>query len=405
MGVLAPFATPLYLMAKPVGSRCNLRCAYCYYLEKEKLYAADGCDMMMADRVLEAFIRQYIESQTTPAVLFTWHGGEPLLRDRSYYEKIIALQRRYARGIRVGNAIQTNGTLIDDDTCRFFKDNGWLVGLSVDGPEDLHDRYRRTATGGPTFAAVMRAVETLNRNGVDWNALAVINAYNVCHPDRFYDFFKSVDCHYIQFTPVVERLVGHSDGRHLAAVTDTGAALADFSVAPRRWGDFLCALFDRWVSSDVGTYFIQLFDATLANWVGVPPGVCSLGSYCGHAGVVEHNGDVYSCDHFVFPEYRLGNILDRPLLDMMYGDRQRDFGAAKRGALPRQCRECRYSLICNGECPRNRFVVTADGEPGLNYLCEGYYRFFDHSAPYMRFMKDELLAGRPAANVMKRVAK
>lgn len=406
MDALAPFASPLYLMAKPVGSRCNLRCDYCYYLEKEKLYPASGHGaMMMDDRVLETFIRQYIESQTTPAVLFTWHGGEPLLRDRSYYEKIIALERRYARGIRVDNAIQTNGTLLDDDWCRFFRDNGWLVGLSVDGPEDLHDRYRRTAGGGPSFAAVMRAIETLSRNAVDWNALAVVNAFNARQPDRFYDFFRSVGCHYIQFTPVVERLVRHADGRHLASAVDTSAPLADFSVTPELWGDFLCRVFDRWVRADVGTYFVQLFDATLANWVGVPPGLCSLGSYCGHAGVVEHNGDIYSCDHFVFPEYRLGNILDRPLLDMMYSGRQRDFGAAKRGALPRQCRECRYSLICNGECPRNRFAVTADGEPGLNYLCGGYYRFFDHSAPYMRFMRDELLAGRPAAGVMALAAK
>lgn len=406
MDALAPFASPLYLMAKPVGSRCNLRCDYCYYLEKEKLYSASGHGgMMMDDRVLETFIRQYIESQTTPAVLFTWHGGEPLLRDRSYYEKIIALERRYARGIRVDNAIQTNGTLLDDDWCRFFRDNGWLVGLSVDGPEDLHDRYRRTAGGGPSFAAVMRAIETLDRNAVDWNALAVVNVYNARHPDRFYDFFRSVGCHYIQFTPVVERLVRHADGRHLASVADTSASLADFSVTPGLWGDFLCRVFDRWVRADVGTYFVQLFDATLANWVGVPPGVCSLGSYCGHAGVVEHNGDIYSCDHFVFPEYRLGNILDRPLLDMMYSGRQRDFGSAKRGALPRQCRECRYTDICNGECPRNRFVLSADGQPGLNYLCEGYYRFFSHSEPYMRFMRDELLAGRPASNVMALAAK
>lgn len=406
MDALAPFASPLYLMAKPVGSRCNLRCDYCYYLEKEKLYSASGHGgMMMDDRVLETFIRQYIESQTTPAVLFTWHGGEPLLRDRSYYEKIMILERRYARGIRVDNAIQTNGTLLDDDWCRFFRDNGWLVGLSVDGPEGLHDRYRRTAGGGPSFAAVMRAIETLDRNAVDWNALAVVNVYNARHPDRFYDFFRSVGCHYIQFTPVVERLVRHADGRHLASVADTSAPLADFSVTPGLWGDFLCRVFDRWVRADVGTYFVQIFDATLANWVGVPPGVCSLGSYCGHAGVVEHNGDIYSCDHFVFPEYRLGNILDRPLLDMMYSGRQRDFGAVKRGALPRQCRECRYTDICNGECPRNRFVLSADGQPGLNYLCEGYYRFFSHSEPYMRFMRDELLAGRPASNVMVLAAK
>lgn len=387
------------MMAKPVGSRCNLRCSYCYYLEKENIYGP-GQSLMMDDRLLENFIRQYIESQTSPAVFFTWHGGEPLLRDRAYYERVIALQRKYARGIRVDNAIQTNGTLINDDWCRFFRDNGWLVGLSVDGPEDLHDKYRRAAGGGPTFASVMRAIDCLNRNRVDWNALAVINDFNADAPDRFYDFFKSVDCRYIQFTPVVERLTNHPDGRTLASAADTGAMLAPFSVSPEQWGEFLCTLFDRWVRNDVGSYFIQLFDATLANWVGVAPGVCSLGSYCGHAGAVEHNGDVYSCDHFVFPEYRLGNINDLTLLEMMYSPRQNAFGSAKRGALPRQCLDCRYTHICNGECPRNRFALTADGQPGLNYLCRGYHRFFSHSEPYMRFMKAELEAGRAPANVM-----
>lgn len=402
---LAPFARPLYLMAKPAGASCNLACQYCYYLEKSRLYRAAAPSArppVMSDALLERFVRDYIGAQTQPQVLFTWHGGEPLLRPLDFYRRAVALQRQYADGRQIDNCIQTNGTLLTDEWCRFFKEQGWLVGISIDGPQPLHDAYRRHASGLPTFAEVMRGIELLDRHGVEWNALATVNHLNATHPHEFYAFFKQAGCRYIQFTPVVERLMPHADGRHLAAPSDApDVPLAPFSVRPGEWGDFLCALFDEWVRSDVGEYFIQLFDATLANWAGVPPGVCTLAETCGHAAVMEWNGDVYVCDHFVFPEYRLGNLLSDSLPAMLYSRRQLRFGRAKRDSLPRQCRRCTWLFACHGECPRNRFMRTATGEPGLNYLCEGYRRFFAHAAPYMDYMKREYLAGRPPAGIVE----
>ncbi|MGN0190323.1 MAG: anaerobic sulfatase-maturation protein [Candidatus Cryptobacteroides sp.] len=403
MDTIYPFSKPLYVMAKPAGPACNLACEYCYYLEKRNLYRTpqNSGRFEMSDELLEEYIRQYLESQTTPGVLFTWHGGEALLRPLSFYRKIVMLQKKYARGRQVDNSIQTNGTLLTEEWCRFFRDNRWLVGVSIDGPERFHDRYRRNFAGKPSFAKVMKGIELLNRYGVEWNALAVVNDFNGDHPLEFYHFFKDIQCRFIQFTPVVERLMPHSDGRHLACPADRAdLPLAPFSVKPGQWGDFLCALFDEWVCNDVGKYFIQLFDSTLANWVGEQPGVCTLARTCGHAGVMEYNGDVYTCDHFVFPEYRLGNIRENTLVEMMYSEKEQEFGNGKYTSLPGQCRRCKYLFACNGECPRNRFLVSADGEPGLNWLCEGYYRFFEHAAPAMDFMKRELLSRRSPANVM-----
>lgn len=403
MPTFAPFARPMYVMAKPAGALCNLRCEYCYYLEKTKLYPNDPRHVM-SDELLERFIEQYIGSQTMPAVLFTWHGGETLMRPLSFYQRVMELERRHAHGKQIDNCIQTNGTLLTDEWCRFFKENGWLVGVSIDGPQEFHDEYRRTRQGKPSFHQVMRGINLLNKHGVEWNALAVVNDFNAGYPLDFYHFFKEIDCHYLQFTPIVERILPHSDGRHLAAVDEHGGdKLASFSVTPEDWGNFLCAIFDEWVRHDVGDYFVQLFDATLANWTGEQPGICTLAKTCGHAGVMEYNGDVYSCDHFVFPQYRLGNILTQPLAGMMYSERQLSFGQAKQSALPRQCKECRYLFACNGECPKNRFAQTAQGEPGLNYLCKGYYHFFEHAAPYMDFMKHELLNQRPPAGIMEKL--
>lgn len=396
----APFAKPLYIMPKPAGSLCNLACRYCYYTEKSKLYPTEK-RKIMSDEMLERFVKEYIECQTSPQVLFTWHGGETLMRPVEFYKKAIALQRRYAGGRQIENAIQTNGTLITDEWCRFFRDNNILVGVSVDGPQEFHDEYRRTRTGRPSFRQVLQGIRLLNKYGVEWNAMAVVNDFNADYPLDFYNFFKELECRYIQFTPVVERLFRYPDGRLLASPAEGAEAeLTDFSVSPEQWGNFLCTLFDEWVRNDVGTYFIQLFDATLANWTGVMPGVCSLAETCGHAGVMEFNGDVYSCDHFVFPEYRLGNLRTHSLVEMMYGERQQAFGQAKKTTLPAQCRTCRFQFACHGECPKNRFARTADGEPGLNYLCTGYRRFFEHAAPYMDFMKKELELERPPANVM-----
>ncbi len=395
MNAINPFARPLYVMAKPAGAMCNMACTYCYYLEKKELYADDP-KMVMSDSMLELYTKRYLEAQTMGIVNFTWHGGEALMRPLSFYKRAMELQQKYAGGREIMNCLQTNGTLLDDEWCRFLRDNNWLVGVSIDGPQEFHDEYRRNRGGRPSFLNVMKGIRLLQKHGVEWNAMAVINDYNADYPLEFYNFFKDLGCHYIQFTPIVERL---KQGNRLASVRE-GGDLAPFSVTPKQWGDFLCTLFDEWVKADVGTYYIQLFDATLANWAGVEPGVCTMAPQCGHAGVMEYNGDVYSCDHFVFPDYRLGNIRDTSFIEMMGSDRQLRFGASKRDSLPRQCRQCRWLFACNGECPKNRFAVTADGEPGLNYLCEGYRKFFGHVAPYMDFMKAELDAKRPPANVM-----
>ncbi len=401
-GMQLPFAKPLYVMTKPVSSMCNLSCRYCYYLEKANLYRNEdkAGRFTMSEDLLERFIRDYIESQTMPQVLFAWHGGEALMRPLSFYKRVVELQKRYARGVQIDNSIQTNGTLLTDEWCEFFRENGWLVGVSIDGPQEFHDEYRRNKMGQPSFRKVMQGINLLNKHGVEWNALAVVNDFNADYPLDFYNFFKEIGCRYIQFTPIVERFYPHKDGRHLASPMDNGKVpLADFSVSPEQWGEFLVTLFDEWVKEDVGKYFIQLFDATLANWVGQQPGVCTMARTCGHAGVMEYNGDVYSCDHFVFPEYKLGNIRTHTLVEMMYGERQQQFGMDKYAKLPAQCKNCEFLFACNGECPKNRFAFTADGEPGLNYLCSGYKRYFRHVAPYMDFMKQELEAGRPPANV------
>lgn len=400
--IIAPFAKPLYIMTKPIGSVCNLACDYCYYLEKSNLYK-DISKHVMSDELLEKFIREYIQAQTMSSVLFTWHGGETLMRPLSFYKRVMELQKRYAGGRNIENCIQTNGTLLTDEWCEFFRANNWLVGVSVDGPQEFHDEYRRNRQGKPSFVKVMQGIRLLNKHGVEWNALAVVNDFNGDYPLDFYHFFKEIDCHYIQFTPIVERIKRRADGRYLATPLDEGEKLADFSVSPEQWGNFLCTIFDEWVRNDVGNFYIQLFDSTLANWVGEQPGVCTLAKQCGHAGVMEFNGDVYSCDHFVFPEFKLGNIREKSLVEMMYGEKQRQFGRMKQDSLPTQCRECEFLFACNGECPKNRFTQTASGESGLNYLCAGYYRFFRHAAPYMDYMKKEFLAQRAPANVMEAI--
>lgn len=397
---ISPFASPLYLLAKPAGARCNLACKYCYYLEKSHLYA-DNPREVMSDALLEKFIHDYIAAQTMPQVLFTWHGGETLMRPLTFYRRVVELQRKYAAGRQIDNCIQTNGTLLTDEWCRFFKQEGWLVGVSIDGPQEFHDEYRRNKAGRPSWTQVMRGINLLTKHSVEWNALAVVNDFNGDYPLDFYHFFKEIGCRYLQFTPIVERLEPHTDGRHLSAPDEAGTGgVADFSVSPEQWGTFLTAIFDEWVRHDVGQTFVQLFDATLANWMGQQPGICTLAPTCGHAGAIEWNGDVYSCDHFVFPQYKLGNIQTDTLINMMHSPRQHAFGQAKRDSLPRQCRECRWLFACHGECPKNRFIRTADGEPGLNYLCAGYRRFFAHAAPYMDWMKQQLLHGLPPAGIV-----
>lgn len=395
------FAKPLYVMLKPAGAHCNLACKYCYYLEKNKLYPT-AQRHLMSNEMLEQFTREYIEAQTMNQVLFTWHGGEPLLRSIDFYRKALSLQQKYAGGRRIDNVIQTNGTLLTDEWCEFFAQNHWLVGISIDGPQPYHDHYRLTAAGKPSWKKVMQGIKLLKKHGVEWNAMAVVNAYNVNHPLEFYRFFKENGCQFLQFTPIVERLTRHEDGRTLASLADKNEIpLSEASVAPEQWGYFLCAIFDEWVRKDVGKIFVEIFDCTLANWMGVSPGICAYSKECGHAGVMEHNGDVYSCDHFVFPEYKLGNIRDQSLIDMLYGEQQQEFSRLKHSSLPRQCKECDMEFACHGECPKNRFMKDKYGDSGLNYLCLGYYHYYQHVAPYMDYMKQELMAQRPPSNIMK----
>ena len=396
-----PFAKPLYVMLKPTGAHCNLACKYCYYLEKNKLYPT-AQRHLMSDEMLEQFTREYIEAQTMNQVLFTWHGGEPLLRSIDFYRKALSLQQKYAGGRRIDNVIQTNGTLLTDEWCEFFAQNHWLVGISIDGPQPDHDHYRLTAAGKPSWKKVMQGIKLLKKHGVEWNAMAVVNAYNANHPLEFYRFFKENGCQFLQFTPIVERLTRHEDGRTLASLADKDEiSLSEASVTPEQWGYFLCAIFDEWVRKDVGKIFVEIFDCTLANWMGISPGICAYSKECGHAGVMEHNGDVYSCDHFVFPEYKLGNIRNHSLIDMLYGEQQQEFSRLKHSSLPRQCKECDMEFACHGECPKNRFMKDKYGDSGLNYLCPGYYHYYQHVAPYMDYMKQELMSQRPPSNIMK----
>ena len=398
--IATPFAKPLYVMLKPAGAHCNLACKYCYYLEKNNLYQ-NSHRHLMSDEMLEQFTREYIEAQTMPQVLFTWHGGEPLMRSIDFYKKALELQKKYANGKQIDNVIQTNGTLLTNEWCEFFAKNHWLVGISIDGPQEYHDHYRVTPDGKPSWEKVMQGISLLKKHRVEWNAMAVVNAYNAEHPLEFYHFFRDNGCQYLQFTPIVERLTEHEDGRTLASLADDREIpLAAASVTPQQRGNFLCTFFDDWVRHDVGKTFVEIFDCTLANWMGVLPGICAYSKECGHAGVMEHNGDVYSCDHFVFPEYKLGNIREQSLIDMLYGEKQQAFSRLKHTSLPRQCKECDMEFACHGECPKNRFEKDKYGEPGLNYLCQGYYQYYTHVAPYMDFMKRELLAQRPPANIM-----
>lgn len=394
---VSPFAAPMYLMPKPVGSTCNMGCAYCYYLSKNAELYGEEKRHLMSEATLETFVREYIGASTTPEVVFTWHGGEATMRPIGFYRRAMELQRKYGRGRNIVNCFQTNGTLLTDEWCEFFKSENMLVGVSIDGPQEFHDEFRRMKGGGASWHKVMQGIGLLKKHGVEWNAMAVVNDFNVDYPLDFYRFFKEIGCDFIQFTPIVERTT--ADGA-LCSVGKPGV-MTDFSIDGKRWGRFLCTLFDEWVKKDIGKVFVQLFDATLANYMGVTPGLCTMAPQCGHAAVMEYNGDVYCCDHFVFPEYKLGNIHSKGLIEMMTSEKQKSFGRAKQSTLPKQCVECRWLRLCNGECPKNRFATTRSGQPGLNYLCEGYKEFFSHTAPFFELMKAELEAERAPANIME----
>lgn len=392
-----PIQYPIYVMTKPIGAVCNLRCNYCYYLEKDKLQP-EGSTHKMSDSMLELFTEQYIHAQPGQQVLFTWHGGEPLLLGVDYYKKALRFQQPYRRDWQIENVLQTNGTLLTDEWCRFFKENNFLIGLSLDGPEHCHDRYRKNVAGKGSFKEVMRGLELLQKHKVEFNILSVVNDYNVKYPLEVYNFFKSVGAQYIQFSPVVERI--DSTGM-LSFAQKIEGELTPWSVPALEYGKFLCKIFDEWVRKDVGETYVTVFDATLAGYVNTAPGVCIYSKTCGHAAALEANGDLYACDHFVFPEYKLGNIRDKTITEMILSEEQFKFGNDKWINLPETCFKCRFLPLCNGECPKNR-IVKVDGEKGAhNYLCPGLKLYFIHTEPFMKFMANELANERSPANIMQ----
>jgi uncharacterized protein len=391
-----------HVTAKPVGPICNLDCKYCFYLDKEKLYPTTSSWAMSGD-VLESYIRQYIGAQEAPVISFAWQGGEPTLLGVNYFRKVVEFEKKYSNDKRIENTFQTNGVLLDDIWGEFLAQNRFLVGLSIDGPSHLHNCYRVNKGGQPTFNTVMRGLSYLKKHGVEFNTLTVVHHQNSRHPLEVYRFLKEVGSGFMQFIPVVERVDESPNHRGLILISPYSrrdAAVSEWSVEPLQFGKFLCAIFDEWVRRDVGRYFIQIFDVALESWVGMPQSLCVFRETCGAAMILEHNGDVYSCDHYVYPENRLGNIMECPLASLAGSEQQRRFGLAKRDTLPRYCRECEVRFACNGECPKHRFVHSPHGEAGLNYLCAGYKLFFKHIDPAMRYMANELVHQRSPANVM-----
>ena len=391
-----------HILTKPTGAICNLDCKYCFFLSKEMLYP--GSRFRMADELLEEYIRQYIEDQAVPQVTVAWQGGEPTLMGVDFFCRSIEYVEKYKKSdMTIEYTIQTNGTTLDDEWGEFFREHGFLVGISVDGPQELHDAYRVDKGGQPTFDRVMRGLSFLKKHSVEFNTLTCIQRHNSQHPLEVYRFFKEIGSGFLQFIPIVERVAPNLDNDGLVLISASSsepAEVSKWSVRPRQFGEFLCAIFDEWVRNDVGSYFVQIFDISLESWLGMDPSLCIFRETCGSAMAIEHNGDLYSCDHYVYPENRLGNIMESAMAKLAVSKQQMEFGLAKREELPRYCRECEVRFACNGECPKQRFLQTPDGEPGLNYLCAGYKLFFNHIDPYMQFMAAELRQQRPPANVM-----
>ena len=398
------------IMAKPAGPACNLRCTYCFYTEKELLFGDEG-RYRMDDEVLESFISQYINSQRGEQINFAWQGGEPTLLGLDYFANIVTLQQQYANGRAITNSIQTNGTLLSDEWCRFLKDHEFLVGLSIDGPPELHDKFRVSGGGKPSSEGVLEGAKLLKSHGVAFNTLTVVNSVNADHPIAVYQFLKEIGDGHMQFIPAVEREADASAqvlGLNLAlpplGEELTGAsAITGWSVTPEQLAHFYKSIFDEWVRRDVGRVFVQFFDVALGNWLGAGSGLCQFAPVCGMAGALEHNGDLYSCDHYVYPRNKLGNILETPLGELMTSEKQRQFGRAKLDHLPECCMACEVRTACHGDCPKHRFISTGDGKPGVSYLCPAYKQIFTHMAPYLGAMADLIRAGRPASEVMAMV--
>jgi uncharacterized protein len=386
----------IHVLVKPTGAACNLACAYCFFLDKELLYP--DSKFRMSDEVLEAYIQQLVEAHRSNHVTVAWQGGEPTLMGLEFYRRAIEYQKRYARpGMTFENTMQTNGTLLDDEWCEFFKENDYLIGISIDGPRHLHDTYRLDKGGGPTFERVMRGLRLLQKHGVEYNILVAVNRTNADHPLEVYRFLRDeAQTTWIQFIPVVERI---DDQGH--TIYQKGTRVSERSVRPEQLGRFLIQIFDEWVRHDVGRVYVQTFEAAVRNWLRMPSsGMCVFEPTCGLGLALEHNGDLYSCDHFVEPDYLLGNIMDTPMAEMVSSEGQRQFGLDKRDTLPRYCRECAVRFACHGECPKNRFLTTPDGEGGLNYLCAGWKAFFHRIDEPLQMMAALMRMGRPASEIM-----
>jgi uncharacterized protein len=385
-----------HLLAKPTGAVCNLGCKYCFFLSKENLYP--GSSFRMSDDLLEEYIRQYVQSQHIPEATISWQGGEPMLMGLDFFRRSVEYVDKYKEpGMKIQYTMQTNGTLLDDEWCKFFRDNGFLVGLSLDGPRELHDAYRVDKGGNPTFDRVIRGLRLMQEHAVQFNILACVHAANADHPREVYRFFRDeAGAEFVQFIAIVERdnETGFQEGNRVT----------DRSVGAEQYGSFLISVFDEWVRHDVGRVFVQIFDVSLAAWVGEPPGLCIFSPTCGNALALEHNGDLYSCDHFVEPGYLLGNIMEQPMIDLAASEKQRRFGLDKLNTLPLYCQKCSVRFACHGGCPKNRFIETPDGEPGLNYLCAGYKAFFQHIDQPMRTMSELLRRNRAPAEIMQMLA-
>ncbi|MCB0728734.1 MAG: anaerobic sulfatase maturase [Ignavibacteriae bacterium] len=386
-----------HVLAKPTGAICNLDCKYCFFLSKEMLYP--GSRFRMADKLLEEYIKQMIDSQETNEVFISWQGGEPTLMGIDFFKRSIELEEKYRKpGMTISHTMQTNGILIDDEWCEFFKKNNYLIGLSIDGTKELHDFYRVDKGGHGSFDKVIRAANLMDKHKVDFNLLTTVHAHNVDYPLEIYRFFRDeMKARFIQFIPIVERDndTGFQEGNEVT----------DRSVSAEKWGNFLIKIYDEWVRRDVGEVYVQMFDAALASWYGVDPAMCIFVEKCGKALALEHNGDLYCCDHFVEPKYLLGNILENSMSELVNSEKQIKFGNDKLETLPDYCMKCEVRFACHGECPKNRFINTPDGEPGLNYLCEGYMKFFKHIDYSMKFMVQKLKADQAPSDIVNHYAK
>ena len=397
-----------HILAKPIGPTCNMNCGYCFYSEKATFFA-EKSSLRMNDSVLESFISKYIRSQDIPEISFVWQGGEPTLLGLDYFNKVISFQKKYADGKRITNSLQTNGTLLNAEWCRFLKAHDFLVGLSIDGPEMIHDHYRVYQSGRPTFYKVLHGLSLLQKYGVNFNVLACVTKESSQYPLEIYSFFKQAGVQFIQFSPIVERIPNDSDResglRHAAPpildLEEKQTKVTSYSVEAEAYGDFLIQIFDEWVKKDVGRIYVMNFEWALQSWIGLPSTYCFFARQCGRALAIEHNGDIYACDHYVYPDYRLGNIVTDEPKEIVDSALQVEFGRQKEATLPLKCRECEVLFACNGECAKHRFLITADNEPGLNYLCSGYKKYFRYIHPYMKGMKELIENDLPADRIMK----